>query len=120
MRASEIDRTFEANKENKPERSRISDRVTVGVSVSLTDENQTMSMNNNTDFKLLQNVNSKLAMRGIRSPCHVAVACRGGEITLTGTVVQAHQKDAAMRIAQGVSGVKRVINQLIVKVTQRS
>jgi osmotically-inducible protein OsmY len=74
-----------------------------------------MSMNNNADVKMVQLVNSKLAMRGIRSPCNVAVACRSGEVTLTGTVVQAHQKMSAERVAQGVAGVKRVINQLTLK-----
>jgi len=52
--------------------------------------------------------------------CHVAVACRGGEVTLTGTVVQAHQKNAAMRVAQGITGVKRVINQITIKAQERS
>lgn len=79
-----------------------------------------MSPNNNVDIKLTQQVNTKLAMRGFRSPCQVNVACQSGEVTLSGTVVQAHQKNAAMRVAQGVTGVKRVINQLIVKAQQRS
>jgi len=79
-----------------------------------------MSMNNNVDSKLVQQVNTKLAMRGIRSPCRVSVACRGGEVTLTGTVTQAHQKMSAANITQGVNGVKRVINQLTVKAQARS
>ncbi|MFN9986843.1 MAG: BON domain-containing protein [Pirellula sp.] len=79
-----------------------------------------MSLNGNVDIKLTQQINTKLAMRGIRSPCHVAVACRGGEVTLTGTVVQAHQKNAAMRVAQGITGVKRVINQITIKAQERS
>lgn len=79
-----------------------------------------MSLNGNVDIKLTQQINTKLAMRGIRSPCHVAVACRGGEVTLTGTVDQAHQKNAAMRVAQGITGVKRVINQITIKAQERS
>ena len=79
-----------------------------------------MSLNGNVDIKLTQQINTKLAMRGIRSPCHVAVACRGGEVTLTGTVVQAHQNNAAMRVAQGITGVKRVINQITIKAQERS
>ena len=79
-----------------------------------------MSLNTNVDIKLTQQVNTKLAMRGIRSPCHVSVACRSGEVTLTGTVVQAHQKSAAMRVAQGIAGVKRVINQLTIKAQERT
>ena len=46
-----------------------------------------MGLNNNADIKLTQTVNSKMAMRGIRSPCHVSVACNNGDVTLTGTVV---------------------------------
>jgi osmotically-inducible protein OsmY len=94
--------------------------VTVVPTHSSTDRVPSMSMNNNADIKLVQQVNTKLAMRGIRSPCHVMVACHSGEVTLTGTVVQAHQKMSAMRVAQGITGVKRVINQLMIKANARS
>jgi osmotically-inducible protein OsmY len=79
-----------------------------------------MGMNGGVDMKLAQQVNMKLAMRGIRSPCVVSVSCNRGEVTLSGTVSQAHQLNAAMRIAQGITGVKRVINQLVVKTLGRS
>jgi osmotically-inducible protein OsmY len=79
-----------------------------------------MGMNGGMDIKLAQQVNMKLAMRGIRSPCNVSVSCSSGEITLSGTVSQAHQKNSAMRVAQGITGVKRVINQLVVKAPGRS
>jgi osmotically-inducible protein OsmY len=78
-----------------------------------------MSANNNADIKMVQAVNTKLAMRGIRSPCNVSTSCRGGEVTLSGTVAQAHQKLTAARIAEGINGVKRVINQLVVKAAVR-
>lgn len=78
-----------------------------------------MGLNSNADIKLTQTVNSKMAMRGIRSPCQVSVACNNGDVTLTGTVVQAHQKQAAERVAQGVTGVRRVINQLVIKAPDR-
>ncbi|MEQ1825629.1 MAG: BON domain-containing protein [Pirellula sp.] len=79
-----------------------------------------MAANNNVDIKLVQLVNTKLTMRGIRSPCNVSVACKGGEVTLTGTVAQPHQKNSAGSVAQGVTGVKRVINQLTVKAQVRT
>lgn len=79
-----------------------------------------MGMHNGSEIKLAQQVNMKLAMRGIRTPCNVSVACSGGDITLTGTVTQAHEKASAMRVAQGIAGVKRVINQLVVKAPGRS
>ncbi|MFO0915167.1 MAG: BON domain-containing protein [Pirellulales bacterium] len=69
----------------------------------------------NADVKLAQQVNMKLAMRGVRSPCNVMVSCKSGDVTLTGTVGQAHQKISAGKIAQGINGVKRVTNQLTVK-----
>lgn len=60
-------------------------------------------------------VMNKLAARGIRSPCAVSVTARNGEITLSGTVVQAHQKNSATHAAAGIEGVKRVHDHLVVK-----
>ena len=71
------------------------------------------------DIKLTQSVINKLAMRGIRSPCKVTVTVDKGLATLTGTVTQAHQKIAATSVATGTSGVKRVVNQLVVKAAER-
>ena len=78
-----------------------------------------MSAQSNADGKLVMLVNSKLAMRGIRTPCAVTVTVARGEATLTGTVVQPHQKMSAAQIAQGVNGIKRVHNQLVVKAAER-
>ena len=58
-------------------------------------------------------------MRGFRPPSHVSVACVGGQITLTGTVTQAHLKQSAAQVAAGITGVKKVINQLTVKAAER-
>ena len=71
------------------------------------------------DLKLTQAVINKLAMRGIRSPCKVTVTVDNGLATLTGTVTQAHQKQAASAAATGTSGIKRVVNQLVVKAAER-
>lgn len=71
------------------------------------------------DMKLTQTVINKLAMRGIRSPCKVTVTVDKGLVTLTGTVSQAHQKIAASSVATGTSGIKRVVNQLVVKAAER-
>jgi osmotically-inducible protein OsmY len=71
------------------------------------------------DIKLTQSVINKLAMRGIRTPCKVTVTVESGLATLTGTVTQAHQKMAATSAASGTSGVKRVVNQLVVKAAER-
>ena len=71
------------------------------------------------DIKLTQSVINKLAMRGIRSPCKVTVTVDKGLATLSGTVTQAHQKIAAASVASGTSGIKRVVNQLVVKASER-
>jgi len=78
-----------------------------------------MSAQSNVDVKLMQLINSKLSMRGFRPPCSVSVACAGGQVTLTGTVTQAHMKQSAAQVAQGINGVKRVVNQLTVKAPER-
>jgi osmotically-inducible protein OsmY len=69
----------------------------------------------NTDVAITQQVNNKLAGRGIRSPCHVGVQTQEGNVTLSGTVQYAHQKTAAVQVASGVTGVRRVADQLTVK-----
>lgn len=78
----------------------------------------TMSQSS-ADIKLTQSVINKLAMRGIRTPCKVTVTVTKGLATLTGTVTQPHQKIAAGSVASSTSGVKRVINSLIVKAAER-
>lgn len=64
---------------------------------------------------LIQQVSQKLANRGIRSPCRVQVQSRNGDVTLSGTVQFAHQKGAALQLVNAISGVRRVIDQLVVK-----
>ena len=71
------------------------------------------------DIKLTQQVINTLAMRGIRTPCKVNVTVEKGLVTLTGTVTQAHLKMAASSVATGTSGIKRVVNQLVVKAAGR-
>jgi osmotically-inducible protein OsmY len=68
-----------------------------------------------SDRSVTQQVTNKLAGRGLTSPCHVTVDTRNGEVTLTGSVQHAHQKGAAVQAASSISGVRRVIDRLIVK-----
>src|SRR5688572_6889520 len=44
------------------------------------------------DDTLLQKVSQQLSNRGLRSPCKITVAARNGDITLTGTLQYAHQR----------------------------
>jgi osmotically-inducible protein OsmY len=68
-----------------------------------------------SDQAITQQVNNKLANRGLRSPCKVAVQTNKGDVTLSGSVQFGHQKGAAVSAAGGVTGVRRVIDQLTVK-----
>ena len=67
------------------------------------------------DETLLQKVTQQLSNRGLRSPCKIAVAARNGDVTLTGTLQYAHQRQAALQATRSVSGVRRVVDQLLVK-----
>ncbi len=82
-------------------------------------EMKIMSAQSNADQKLTMLINNKMAMRGIRSPCRVTVTTSGGQVTLSGTVAQAHQKSTAVSVANGVTGVKRVIDQLTIKPAEK-
>ena len=59
-------------------------------------------------------------MRGFRPPSQVSVACAAGQVTLTGSVTQAHLKQTAAQVASGITGVKKVVNQLTVKAAERA
>lgn len=71
------------------------------------------------DHAITQKVLQKLAHRGVRSPCKVAVNTLGGSVTLTGSVQYSHQKILAAAAATGVTGVRRVSNQILLKPTAR-
>ena len=68
-----------------------------------------------SDKTITNQINRKLVNRGVSSPCQVAVDTKNGQVTLSGSVRFAHQKAAAMSAAQGITGVRRVVDQLIVK-----
>lgn len=67
------------------------------------------------DRTIIQDVSNKLARGGVRTPCRVDVQARNGEVTLTGTVQFMHQKQSALKIAGGVNGVRRVVENLTIK-----
>ena len=74
---------------------------------------------NGSDNKITQQVNLKIANRGIRTPCKVNVATRNGDVTLSGTVQFPHQKKAAVQAATGIQGVRRVNDMMTVLAPQR-
>ena len=67
------------------------------------------------DKTITRQVEGKLAGRGLGPPCQVAVETAKGDVTLTGSVQYAHQKSTAVQAANGISGVRRVVDRLIVK-----
>ncbi len=67
------------------------------------------------DKTITRQVQGKLAGRGLGSPCRIAVETIKGEVTLTGNVQYAQQKTNAVQAISGLSGVRRVIDRLIVK-----
>jgi osmotically-inducible protein OsmY len=76
-------------------------------------------MRGSQDQLIIQLLNNKLASRGLSSPCHVAVHIKNGEVTLSGSVQYAHQKDSAAKLATGIRGVSRIVNQLTVMPLKR-
>jgi hypothetical protein len=65
-----------------------------------------------SDETISRNVSRQLAGRGLRSPCHIQVQTRNGEVTLSGTVQYVHQRDAAVQAIRTVEGIKRVVEKL--------
>jgi osmotically-inducible protein OsmY len=72
-------------------------------------------MHDPKDDRITQQVNNKLASRGFTSPCRLAVQTANGQVTLSGIVQYAHQKAAAVSAISGMTGVRRVIDQMTVK-----
>lgn len=67
------------------------------------------------DRTITRQVQGRIAGRGLASPCHISVETRKGEVTLSGSVQYAHQKSTAVQAANGISGVRRVFDRLIIK-----
>lgn len=65
-----------------------------------------------TDATISRNATQHLASTGLRSPCHIQVATRNGEVTLSGIVQYDHQRNAAVQAVRNIEGVKRVIENL--------
>ena len=71
-------------------------------------------MHSAKDDHITRHVNNKLASRGFGSQ-HLTVQTNNGLVTLSGGVQFAHQKRAALRAINGITGVRRVIDQMTVK-----
>jgi osmotically-inducible protein OsmY len=71
------------------------------------------------DNSITRHVQGRIAGRGLGSPCRIAVATVKGEVTLSGTVRFAQQKTTAVQAANGVAGVRRVVDRLVVKAADK-
>lgn len=65
-----------------------------------------------SDATISRNISRQLASSGLRSPCHIQVQTRNGEVTLSGTVQFVHQRNTAIQAIRTVEGVKRVVEKL--------
>ena len=67
------------------------------------------------DKTLLAKVNQRLSQCGIGSNVHVSVVIRNGTVTLSGMLDFDYQRKPLLRAAEGVQGVRLVLDQLRVK-----
>ncbi len=67
------------------------------------------------DKTITRQVQGRIAAGGLGSPCRIAVETSKGEVTLSGTVQYVQQKNTAVQAANRISGVRRVVDRLVVK-----
>jgi osmotically-inducible protein OsmY len=72
------------------------------------------------DNSITRHVQGRIAGRGLGAPCRISVATAKGEVTLSGTVRFPQQKTTAVQAANGVAGVRRVVDRLTVKASAKS
>lgn len=66
------------------------------------------------DRAIAQEVNSRLANADLRA-CRVAVSVRHGDVAFSGTIQYQNQRRTVLAAANGVEGVRRVLDYLQVK-----
>lgn len=72
------------------------------------------------DKTITRQVQGKIATRGLGAPCRITVATIKGEVTLSGTVRYAQQKQTAVQVAHSVSGVRNIVDRLMVVATPKT
>jgi hypothetical protein len=65
-----------------------------------------------SDVTISRNATQHIAGTGLRSPCHIQVQTRNGEVTLSGVVQYDHQRNAAVQAVRNIEGVKRIVEKL--------
>jgi len=71
------------------------------------------------DKQLSQKVQQRLARAGVGSQSSISVQVRNGDVTLSGSLQYEIQRRSVLQAASGVSGVRRVVDQLQVKVAAK-
>jgi osmotically-inducible protein OsmY len=64
------------------------------------------------DSRIINNITRRLASCGVRAPSRVAVACVGGQVTLSGSLQHEHMRHPVLRAVRGAEGVRNVIDLL--------
>ncbi len=64
------------------------------------------------DRTILAKVNQRLSRTGMGATSNVSVTVHNGDVTLTGSLQYEHQRRNILRAAEGVAGVRRVIDHL--------
>jgi osmotically-inducible protein OsmY len=72
------------------------------------------------DKTLLKTVIQRLARSGAGSLSRVTATVRSGEVTMNGTIGYEHERRNILKAASGVSGVRRVIDQIRVEAKKRT
>ena len=76
------------------------------------------TMNNSKDDHITRTVINKLASRGF-GQSQLTVQTSKGLVTVSGRLQYAHQQSAARKAIAGMTGIRRVANQVTVKPTAR-
>ena len=68
-----------------------------------------------SDKTILTKVNQRLARTGLGSGSRVTATVRGGQVTLSGNIQYEMQRRPTLRAADGVDGIRGIVDQLQVR-----
>lgn len=72
------------------------------------------------DKQISKDVQRRLSRAGVGSQSTIAVQVRSGDVTLSGSLQYEMQRRSVLHAASGVTGVRRVVDQLHVKPAART
>ena len=71
------------------------------------------------DKQLSQKVQQRLSRAGVGSQSTISVQVRNGDVTLSGSLQYEIQRRSVLHAARGITGVRRVVDQLQLKPAAR-